>query len=161
MKTLELTSRITVYEDRYELPEEWQKLLDLAHEAAKKAYSPYSNFKVGAALLLNNGEIVTGNNQENASYPCGCCAERTALNYARSKYPGMAVKAIAITAFNSDGQLNTPIPPCGICRQALLECEADSGRPIKVIMNGKSLTNIVHSVADLLPLSFDKTNLNE
>ena len=105
--------------------------------------------------------MIEGNNQENASYPCGCCAERTALNYARSKYPGMAVKAIAIAAFNSDGQLDSPITPCGICRQALLECEADSGQSIKVIMNGKSFTNIVDSVVDLLPLSFDSNSLND
>ena len=161
METRHIDIKVEVASRLDELEKTDRELVMRAQEAAGRAYAPYSQFNVGACLLLDNGEMIEGNNQENASYPCGCCAERTALNYARSKYPGMAVKAIAIAAFNSDGQLNTPIPPCGICRQALLECEADSGRPIKVIMNGKSLTNIVHSVADLLPLSFDKTNLNE
>ena len=144
-----------------ELEKSDRELVERAQKAAGRAYAPYSRFNVGACLLLENGEMIEGNNQENASYPCGCCAERTALNYARSKYPGMAVKAIAIAAFNSDGQLDSPITPCGICRQAMLECEADSGKPIKVIMNGKSFTNIVDSVADLLPLSFDSNSLNE
>ena len=144
-----------------ELESKDQELVRRAQEAAGRAYAPYSKFNVGACLLLENGEMIEGNNQENASYPCGCCAERTALNYARSKYPDMAVEAIAISAFNSDGQLETPITPCGICRQALLECETSSGRPMRVIMNGKSVTYIANCAADLLPLSFGKNNLSE
>ena len=103
MKMLDLISRITVYEDRSELPAEWLDLLEKAHEAAKKAYSPYSNFKVGAAVLLNNGEVITGNNQENAAYPSGLCAERTATFYASAQFPEVPFNKLAITAINPKG----------------------------------------------------------
>ena len=123
MKMLDLISRITVYEDRSELPAEWLDLLEKAHEAAKKAYSPYSNFKVGAAVLLNNGEVITGNNQENAAYPSGLCAERTATFYASAQFPEVPFNKLAITAINPKEKLTRPVSPCGSCRQALLEYE--------------------------------------
>jgi cytidine deaminase, homotetrameric len=155
MKTLELISRITVYEDRNELPMEWQKLLDLAHEAAKRAYSPYSNFKVGAALLLNNGEVVTGNNQENAAFPSGLCAERTAIFYASSQYPEVPFNKLAITAINPMEKLTKPVSPCGSCRQALLEYEQKFNQPIEVILSGQiGPVYRFRSVADLLPYTF-------
>ena len=154
MKTLDLISRITVYEDRSELPAEWLDLLEKAHEAAKKAYSPYSNFKVGAAVLLNNGEVITGNNQENASYPCGLCAERTALYYANAQHPNTPVEAIAIAAKNADGFLKTPITPCGACRQSLLETENRFNQKITVYLYGTEGIYRVDSIADLLPLQF-------
>lgn len=145
--------------DIKELNQDEQTLIRQAQDAAQRAYAPYSKFNVGACLLLDNGEMVEGNNQENASYPCGCCAERTALFFANSKYPNVAVKAIAIAAYNENGQLDEPITPCGICRQALLESEIRNNKPIKVIMNGKNRTNAVGCVSDLLPLSFDKNQL--
>ena len=160
MKTLELTSRITVYEDRYELPAEWQKLLEVAHEAAKKAYSPYSHFKVGAALLLNNGEIVTGNNQENAAYPSGLCAERTATFYASAQYPEIPFNKLAITAINPTEKLTKPVSPCGSCRQALLEYEQKFNQHIEVLLAGEEgEVYVLKSISDLLPFSFSSDYL--
>jgi len=142
-----------------ELGKAEQTLIAKAQEAAKRAYAPYSNFQVGACLLLDNGEMIEGNNQENASYPCGCCAERTALYFANSKFPGSVVKAIAISAYNQEGMLEEPITPCGLCRQVLLETEIRGGEPIQVILNGKKHTNILERASDLLPLSFDNSRL--
>ena len=160
MKTLELISRITVYEDRYELPAEWQKLLEVAHEAAKKAYSPYSHFKVGAALLLNNGEIVTGNNQENAAYPSGLCAERTATFYASAQYPEIPFNKLAITAINPTEKLTKPVSPCGSCRQALLEYEQKFNQHIEVLLAGEEgEVYVLKSISDLLPFSFSSDYL--
>lgn len=160
MKTLDLISRIMVYEDRYELPEEWQKLLDMAHEAAKKAYSPYSNFKVGAALLLNNGEVVTGNNQENAAFPSGLCAERTATFYASSQYPEVPFNKLAITAINPKEKLTKPVSPCGNCRQALLEYEQKFKQHIEVLLAGEEgEVYVLKSISDLLPFSFSSDYL--
>lgn len=155
MKTLDLISRITVYEDHSELPIEWQDLLDKAHEAAKKAYSPYSNFKVGAALLLNNGEIITGNNQENAAYPSGLCAERTAIFYASAQFPEVPFNKLAITAINPKEKLTKPVSPCGSCRQALLEYEQKFKQHIEVLLAGEEgEVYVLKSISDLLPFSF-------
>lgn len=142
-----------------ELDAKEQELVSRAQNAAQRAYAPYSKFKVGACLLLNNGEMIEGNNQENASYPCGCCAERTALHYANSKFPDSKVTAIAISAFNGNGLLDEPITPCGICRQALLETEIRNKQNIKVLMNGNRHTNIAKCVSDLLPLAFNDSQL--
>ncbi len=160
MKTLELISRITVYEDRLDLPLEWQKLLEMAHEAAKRAYSPYSHFKVGAALLLNNGEIVTGNNQENAAYPSGLCAERTATFYASAQYPEIPFNKLAITAINPTEKLTKPVSPCGSCRQALLEYEQKFNQHIEVLLAGEEgEVYVLKSISDLLPFSFSSDYL--
>ena len=160
MKTLELTSRITVFESRQELPEEWRRLLDMAHEAAKKAYAPYSNFKVGAALLLNNGEVVTGNNQENAAYPSGLCAERTATFYASAQYPEIPFNKLAITAINPQEKLTRPVSPCGSCRQALLEYEQKFHQHIEVLLAGEEgEVYVLKSISDLLPFSFSSDYL--
>lgn len=142
-----------------ELGKTEQTLVERAQQAAQRAYAPYSNFKVGASLLLSNGETVEGNNQENASYPCGCCAERTALHYANSRFPEAKVLTLVISAYNHDGLLQEPITPCGMCRQAILEAEMRGGQPIKIILNGKKHTFIINSAADLLPLSFDNSIL--
>lgn len=159
METKNINIEVRTATDTKELSATEQELISHAQAAAKRAYAPYSNFQVGACILLDNGEMIEGNNQENASYPCGCCAERTALNYAGSKYPDAAIKAIAISAYNQNGLLDEPITPCGICRQALLESEIRYGKPIQVIMNGHNHTNIVDRASDLLPLSFDNSKL--
>jgi cytidine deaminase len=148
---------VKVFTDRTKLPLVEADLLNIAYEAAKHAYAPYSRFKVGAAVLLANGHIVSGNNQENAVYPSGMCAERVALFYAGSQFPETPIVKIAITAIGSEKEVNQPVPPCGNCRQALLEYEIKFGEPIEVIMAGeKGEVYIVKSVADLLPLSFSK-----
>jgi len=146
---------IIKFSDRAQLPVKESDLLDIAHEAATRAYAPYSNFKVGAAILLKNGQIVSGNNQENAVYPSGMCAERVALYYAASQFPETPISKIAITAIGNENEITQPVPPCGSCRQALLEYELKFGEPIEVIMAGeKGEVLIAKSVTDLLPLSF-------
>lgn len=160
MKTLDFVARVKVYEDRSELPEDWLKLLGMAGQAAKKAYTPYSHFQVGAALLLNNGEIITGNNQENAAYPSGLCAERTAVFYASAQYPDVPLNKIAITAISPNEKLARPISPCGSCRQTLLEYEQKFQQHIEVLLSGEEgEIYVFQSVEDLLPFSFSSSYL--
>lgn len=138
-----------------ELTEEDRKLVDAACKATQRSYAPYSHFSVGAAALLENGVVVTGSNQENAAYPSGLCAERTTLFYANSQYPDQAVKTLAIAARTEQDFLDTPIPPCGACRQVLLETEKRFGKPMRILLYSKSDIYIMEGVSDLLPLSFD------
>jgi cytidine deaminase len=147
---------ITVYEadNVKELTPADGALLQEAIKATENAYAPYSKFNVGAAVLLDNGEIIHGSNQENAAYPSGLCAERVALFYASSRYPNVAIKAIAINSTVNGKENNDPVYPCGDCRQVLLECENRFGKPIKVIMGSASKIQVVHSIKDLLPLCF-------
>jgi len=159
MEIKNINIKIQSTTDTSELEQSAQTLIGKAQEAAKRAYAPYSNFQVGACLLLDNGEMIEGNNQENASYPCGSCAERTALHYANSRFPNSIVKAIAISAYNQNGLLDEPITPCGMCRQALLEAEVRSQKNMQVILNGKNRTYILDKATDLLPLSFDNSKL--
>lgn len=155
MKTIELTSKITVYEDRSELPADIAELLAKAEGAARKAYAPYSNFHVGVALLLNNGKVITGSNQENAVYPCGLCAERTAAFAASAEYPEVPFTRIVVTAINPVSPLKEPVSPCGSCRQVLFEYEQKFAQPIEVILAGEEGPIYhLHSVADLLPYTF-------
>ncbi|HEX5025827.1 MAG TPA: cytidine deaminase [Agriterribacter sp.] len=139
---------------------EWQ-LLRKAQEMTHNAYAPYSQFFVGAALLLRNGKIVMGTNQENASSPAGLCAERVALAAAASLHPGISLLMMAITHFNNGtGKSEQPIAPCGICRQSLLEYEINQQQPIRLILgalNGEVL--LISSVKSLLPLSFSGADL--
>lgn len=131
------------------------QLVDAAREAAKKSYAPYSRFNVGAAVLLDSGEIVTGSNQENAAYPSGLCAERTTLFCAGAQHPDKAVEAIAIAARTADGEIETPISPCGACRQVMLETEMRSSRPMRIILYGAQQCYIIEGgTKELLPLSF-------
>ncbi|MBP6312987.1 MAG: cytidine deaminase [Flavobacteriales bacterium] len=139
---------------RAEMPEADRDLLDQAQQAADRAYAPYSNFHVGAALRLSNGKVVTGNNQENASFPAGICAERTALHAAMSLDPDAVVNEIAVVVTTANG--DEPVSPCGICRQALLEQEIRQNAPMRIVMglpNGP--VKEVASARALLPLSFD------
>lgn len=134
-------------------------LIQAAKEAVKSAYVPYSQFRVGAAALLENGEVVCGSNQENAAYPSGTCAERTALFYAGARYPGVAVRALAVAAFNKGEYLTAPIPPCGACRQVILETEKQAGKPLHILLYGTSGTYVTEGIANLLPLNFTSDNM--
>jgi len=155
-----IQTEIKVISDRRELSIKDADLLGIAKESAKHAYAPYSRFRVGAALLLKNGHIISGNNQENAVYPAGICAERVALFYAASQFPETPIEKIAITAAGIEKEICKPVPPCGICRQALLEYETKFDEPIQVIMAGeKGEVYVAKSVSDLLPLSFNDSCL--
>jgi cytidine deaminase len=131
-------------------------LADAAIEATHRSYAPYSRFSVGAAVRLANGLIITGTNQENAAYPSGLCAERTALFYANSQYPDQAVTALAIVSRPSDSSsISEEIcPPCGACRQVMLETEQRFGHPMKVLLCGAKNVFIVERASHLLPLFF-------
>ncbi len=162
MQEKEIKTLIKVY-DYDELAAEDRKLVDAAKAMTRTSYVPYSRFHVGAAILMANGEIVTGSNQENAAYPSGTCAERTTCFYASAKYPEVAMKKIAIAAWtrlhheDSDPDeacfQKHPISPCGACRQALLEYEALYG-DMEVILYGLDCIYVLPSVKALLPLSF-------
>lgn len=160
MKELQITSTLQVFADFDELPTAVKKLMQAAAEARAKAYAPYSQFSVGAAILLDNGEIITGSNQENASYPSGLCAERTAIYYAGAKFPDSIIRSIAIIAGSQKHKTTQPIPPCGACRQAIAEYEIKQSQPIELYFMGESGEVIKsNSLANLLPLSFSKNNL--
>lgn len=155
MKELNIQIPIKIYEYE-ELNDADRKLIDIACEATKRSYAPYSHFSVGAAAQLANNIIVTGTNQENAAYPSGLCAERTTLFYANSQYPDQAVETLAIAARNEREEfLEAPIPPCGACRQVMLETEKRFGRPMRVLLYGKKGIYELKSIGALLPLSFD------
>ncbi len=147
------------YKSEDELPDGFRKLVDAAKEATNSSYSPYSKFKVGAALLLDNDEIIAGNNQENAAYPSGLCAERVTVFYANAKYPKNVVLAMAIAAANSQGFLPMPITPCGSCRQVLLETEERYNQDIPVILYGTEKIFVIPNIKALLPFFFDKETL--
>ncbi|MDR0729950.1 MAG: cytidine deaminase [Prevotellaceae bacterium] len=150
------TIEITVFcaDSPSELPATDATLLQMATRAMQQAYAPYSHFRVGAAVLLENGEIVCGSNQENVAYPSGLCAERVALFYANAQFPNVPVRAIAINAGTDGHESIEPVYPCGSCRQVLLECEMRSGNPIRIIMGSTRKIQVVDCVGDLLPLSF-------
>ena len=155
MKTLTIETPIKVY-TYHELSAEERKLTESALEATHRSYAPYSNFHVGAAVLLEDGTIVTGTNQENVAYPSGLCAERTALFYANSQYPDKAVKALAIVASDVDGVTNRyVISPCGACRQVMVETEKRFGKSMRVLLCGAEEVYVAESAASLLPLSFE------
>ncbi len=154
MKDLTIKSIIKVCQYE-ELSNEDKELIEQSIEATKRSYAPYSKFSVGAAALLDNGITVTGTNQENAAYPSGLCAERTTLFYANSQYPDSAVKTLAIAARTERDFIETPIPPCGACRQVILETEKRFGNSIRILLYGKSCIYLVEGIGSLLPLSFD------
>ncbi|GAB1403582.1 MAG: cytidine deaminase [Lentimicrobiaceae bacterium] len=143
-----------------ELNEPDQMLLQKAVDAASRAYAPYSGFKVGAAVLLYSGGIVTGNNQENAAYPLGLCAERVAVFAAMAEFPDQKIDSIAITIQTPEGGVSDPVSPCGACRQVLMEYENRQKKKIRVIFTGETgQAIVVESVSDLLPFSFTAGNL--
>jgi cytidine deaminase len=143
------------YTSDKELTGEDQALLKKARTTTAHAYAPYSHFRVGAAALLQNGQIVTGTNQENASFPVGICAERVLLSTASSLYPGVGVLTLAISYFNENGPADRPISPCGICRQSLQEFETRTQQPIRLILGGQTgPVYVIPRSGSLLPLAF-------
>lgn len=160
MRKIEISTSVTVFSNVSELSTEDKILMNKAIEARKNAYAPYSKFNVGAALLLDNGEIVLGSNQENAAYPSGMCAERVAIWKAGSTFPGVKITKLAITASSTITKVDKPVGPCGACRQTLSEFEINQKEPFEVIFMGE-VGEIVKtaSLLSLLPFSFDSSYL--
>ena len=154
MKELNIEIAVKIY-DYEELDAADRELMDAAREATNRSYAPYSHFSVGAAARLANGIVVTGTNQENAAYPSGLCAERTTLFYANSQYPDQPVVTLAIAARTEKDFIDHPIPPCGACRQVMLETEKRFKHPMRVLLYGKKGIYELKNVGELLPLSFD------
>jgi len=162
MIKLKFELSIDEYDSLKELATEDRLLLERAKEAADSAYAPYSEYYVGAALLLENGEIITANNQENAAYPSGLCAERIAMFYASSQYPDVSMKSIAISAKSKNFNIKTPVSPCGACRQTLSEYEAMQKNKIKIILMGETgKIQIIHGIETLLPFMFHAEELKK
>jgi cytidine deaminase len=160
MRKIQIATSATVFNNLSELSTEDKMLMEKAIEARKKAYAPYSKFNVGAALLLENNEIVTGNNQENAAYPSGMCAERVAIWKAGSDFPNVKILQLAISASSSITKVDKPVGPCGACRQSLSEYEIKQKQPFPVIFMGEVGEIIkTESLDSLLPFSFDSSYL--
>ncbi|TGD57000.1 cytidine deaminase [Flavobacterium humi] len=160
MKEVNINTQLFVFESLEELTPEVQNLMQKAIEVRKKAYAPYSKFRVGAALLLDNGEVVLGSNQENAAYPSGLCAERVAIFYAGANFPDAKIVKIAISATSDLNPNTTPIPPCGACRQSIAEYEFKQELPIEMFFMGESgAIYKSESLKNLLPFTFDKNFL--
>lgn len=146
------------YSDREELDGESNRLIDKAISALDSSYSPYSHFQVGAAILLENGEIITGSNQENGAYPSGLCAERVALYYAGARYPGVPIVSMAVVARYNGALTAEPISPCGACRQAMQEYRTLHAKPFSLLMVGERSVVEVVDVEQMLPFSFSNVN---
>jgi cytidine deaminase len=160
IRTNNISFSYTEYEKTEELTAEDQELVEAARNAAMNAYAPYSNFKVGAALRLSSGKIICGANVENAAFPSGICAERNALANSVANYPDDKPVAMAI-ASRTNNEVNEDFPsPCGFCRQVIAEEEFRTGNKIKLLLSGRHKTFEIESVADLLPLQFNRHNLN-
>lgn len=148
--------KYNIAETLSELDEQEQKLIEQAKLAKKGSHAPYSNFNVGAALLMANDKIVQGSNQENAAYPIGLCAERTAISASVSLFPSEKIKTIAIVASSQNMDVPFPVAPCGICRQTLLESESKQKSNIRILLHGNNGTTFIfNSIKELLPLHFD------
>ncbi|OJX49666.1 MAG: cytidine deaminase [Flavobacterium sp. 38-13] len=160
MKQINITTTFSVFDNKEELPEDVKNLMEQAIEIRKKAYAPYSRFRVGAAIFLDNGKIVLGSNQESAAYPSGLCAERVAIFQAGAIYPDTKILRIAISATSDERPVTSPIPPCGACRQSISEYEFKQDYPIEIYFMGE--TGVVYksdSLKNLLPFMFDKNFL--
>ena len=160
MEKYKITSEVSVYQEN-ELSSADRELVEAAKAATRSSYSPYSEFKVGAALRLQNGVVITGSNQENASYPLGLCAERTAIFHAQHMYPDQPIVALAIAAFANGHFYPEAISPCGACRQVMLEVENRYQQPMRVLLYGTSGTHVVETVKDLLPFQFISESLTK
>lgn len=158
MKQIDINISIESYQ-LDELSPQDQELVQAAIKATHNAYANYSRFYVGAALRLENGKMVIGANQENAAFPSGLCAERTAVFAAQANYPDSPIETLAIAGRNEKGVLPNPITPCGACRQVILEIEDRYKKPIKILLYGTQKIYCVRSVKDLLPLSFVDDNM--
>ncbi|WP_394760246.1 cytidine deaminase [Flavobacterium sp.] len=160
MKEININTHLSVFESMQELPSDVNELMQKAIAVRKNAYAPYSKFHVGAAILLDNGEISVGSNQENAAYPSGLCAERVAIFHAGAIYPHAKIVKMAITAGSTTSVTSKPIPPCGACRQSIFEYEFRQDSSIEIYFMGE--TGEVYksnSIQNLLPLTFDKNFL--
>ena len=155
-RTIETIVKIYSFE---ELEASKQHLINKAKEQVLKAYAPYSEFHVGAAVELENGEIFAGSNQENSAYPSGLCAERVAVFFANAQFPTIAVKTLAIAAYTNGKFLEEPVTPCGSCRQVLLETEQRFGNEITILLYGSKHIYQLDNVKQLLPLCFEKSSL--
>ena len=160
MKDIIISTHFSVFESLQELPNDIQNLMSQAVEVRKNAYAPYSKFRVGSAILLDNGKIILGSNQENAAYPSGLCAERVAVFQAGSIYPDAKILKMAITAASDTNQTTAPIPPCGSCRQSIAEYEIRQEMPIEIYFMGEiGFIYKSASLKNLLPFMFDKNFL--
>jgi cytidine deaminase len=162
MQKKDISIQVTEYDDIADLSPEEQLLVQASREMTLKAYAPYSEFYVGAAVLLENGEMIKGSNQENGAYPSGLCAERVAVFAASAMFPGVPMQMIAISARSTRLDIDAPVSPCGACRQVMLEYEILQNKAVKLLLskeNGKIL--VVEKVEDLLPLSFSGAKLKK
>jgi cytidine deaminase len=155
MKEITLKINYTEYDSVKEMSPEDQELVKAANEAREGSYSPYSNFQVGAALRLADGTIVKGANQENAAYPSGLCAERTAMFWASANYPDVPFDTLAIAGADNGVLCESPASPCGACRQVMAEYQKKYGRPLKTIWVGSKRIRKFEKVEDILPFIFD------
>lgn len=153
MKEIEIKASVEFLQME-ELSEEERALVESAIKATENSYAKYSNFNVGATVLLDDGRMVIGANQENAVFPLGLCAERTAIFAAQAHYPEHAIVKIAIAARNKNGLVANPVSPCGSCRQVILEMEERYQQPIRILLYGTEGVYAINSVKDLLPLCF-------
>lgn len=158
MKEFTIHTQVKVYQEQ-ELSDEDRALLEAARKATESSYAPYSKFYVGAAVRLANKQIVCGSNQENAAYPSGTCAERTAIFYANAQYPDQAVETLAIAAQTQGSFLTKPISPCGACRQVILETEHRYGKPVRILLYGTEGVYVLEGIRSILPLQFDQDYL--
>ncbi|MCT4582112.1 MAG: cytidine deaminase [Flavobacteriales bacterium] len=156
-KTIEIAYQSLQFE---ELSQENQMLIQKADEIRDKAYAVYSDFYVGAALLLDTGDVVLGNNQENIAFPSSLCAERVAIFYCKANYPNSKIRKLAITAKSIKEAYNEVVTPCGSCRQVISEYERNQNSPIEIILKGQNEILIFKSINDLLPLSFETLVIN-
>ncbi|AJA67667.1 cytidine deaminase [Myroides odoratimimus] len=160
MKKIEIVTTFLEYDSIAELEQKDQELMNRAVEVRKKAYAPYSKFRVGAAILLEDGTIVVGSNQENAAFPSGLCAERTAIFYVGANYPDQRILKIAISASSDLKVTSTPIPPCGACRQSILEYETKQDSAIEMFfMGAEGKVCYSPSLVNILPFHFDKDSM--
>jgi cytidine deaminase len=160
MKKICVTTELHVFDSLQAVPTDVISLMKQAIEVRKKAYAPYSNFRVGTAILLDNNQIILGSNQENAAYPSGLCAERVAIFHASAVFPEAKIVKMAITAASDTNPTLSPIPPCGACRQSIAEYEIKQKQPIEIYFMGESgAVYKSDSLDNLLPFSFDKNFL--
>ena len=161
MKTLEIAAKIHIL-DESELTFEQKNVVEAAKSATLRSYSPYSHYKVGAACLLDNGEIITGSNQENAAYPSGLCAERTAVFYAQSRYPDARILKLCIVGKTASDVFSREVcAPCGACRQVILEAEYRGGTPIEILLPSQEGIYVLNGISTLLPFGFTYKEVNE
>jgi cytidine deaminase len=162
MKKIKIDVSIEEYINGEKLPEIDEMLIKHALQAIENSYAPYSQFHVGAAVLLNDGKIIKGSNQENAAYPSGLCAERVAIFQAKSSFPDSVIQSIAIAAKADYFETDAPVTPCGACRQVIAEMQSRQNSKIRIIMRGqKGSTYITDGIENLLPLMFKEEKLKK